>query len=258
MLQLPAKKKVLLLATLMVSGGLKAEETLPDAVKNFSEQQDIKILKKIDASGGAPAWLGQYQDMGVTLFLTPDGKHVVSGYLYDDKGKNLSEAYFQKEIYAPMGREMWKKLNAAHPLKEGADAAPRKVFVFADPFCPYCKTFWAEAQPWVKAGKVQLNTLLVAFLNPNSGRNASAILNAKDPVSAWKEYELSGGKKLPKPDAAATRETVEILQKHQALMDSLGGNATPAIYYLNEENELQQVMGLPNEKQLVEMFGPKP
>lgn len=87
MLQLPAKKKVLLLAALMVSGGLKAEETLPDAVKNFSEQQDIKILKKIDAPGGAPAWLGQYQDMGVTLFLTPDGKHVVSGYLYDDKGK---------------------------------------------------------------------------------------------------------------------------------------------------------------------------
>lgn len=60
MLQLPAKKKVLLLAALMVSGGLKAEETLPDAVKNFSEQQDIKILKKIDAPGGAPAWLGQY------------------------------------------------------------------------------------------------------------------------------------------------------------------------------------------------------
>lgn len=158
----------------------------------------------------------------MTLFLTPDGKHVVSGYLYDEKGTNLSEAFFQKEIYAPMGREMWKKLNAAHPLKEGAESAPRKVFVFSDPFCPYCKQFWAEAQPWVKAGKVQLNTLLVAFLNPNSGRNASAILNAKDPVSAWKEYELSGGKKLPKPEGAASRETVEILQNHQTLMDSLG------------------------------------
>ena len=44
----------------------------------------------------------------MTLFLTPDGKHVVSGYLYDEKGTNLSEAFFQKEIYAPMGREMWK------------------------------------------------------------------------------------------------------------------------------------------------------
>ena len=117
----------------------------------------------------------------------------------------MSEAFFQKEIHALMGREMWKKLNAAHPLKEGAEERPGVVFVFADPFCPYCKQFWALAQPWVKAGKVQLNTLLVAFLNPNSGRNASAILNAKDPVSAWKAYELSGGKKLPKRDRPGNR-----------------------------------------------------
>ena len=251
-------KKLLLISLLVTSGLAQAAEAIPDVVKTFSEQQDIKIIKKIDAPGGAPAWLGQYQDMGVTLFLTPDGKHVISGYLYDEKGKNLSDAYFQKEIYAPLGREMWKHLNAAHPLKEGADTAPRKVFVFADPFCPYCKAFWAEAQPWVKAGKVQLNTLLVAFLNPNSGRNASAILNAKDPVSAWREYELSGGKTLPKPAGGASRENVAVLQQHQQLMDSLGANATPAIYYLNAQNELQQVVGMPDEKQLEEMFGPKP
>ena len=103
-----------------------------------------------------------------------------------------------------------------------------------------------------------LNTLLVAFLNPNSGRNASAILNAKDPVSAWRDYELSGGKKLPKPQGTASRETVDILQKHQTLMDNLGANATPAIYYLNADNELQQVVGMPDEKQLEAMFGPKP
>ena len=93
---------------------------------------------------------------------------------------------FPERDLRPDGPRDVEKLNAAHPLKEGAESAPRKVFVFADPYCPYCKQFWAEAQPWVKAGKVQLNTLLVAFLNPNSGRNASAILNAKDPVSARK------------------------------------------------------------------------
>jgi thiol:disulfide interchange protein DsbG len=117
-----------------------------------------------------------------------------------------SDAYFQKEIYAPLGRNV-ETAQCGASAERGADTAPRKVFVFADPFCPYCKAFWAEAQPWVKAGKVQLNTLLVAFLNPNSGRNASAILNAKDPVSAWREYELSGGKTLPKPAGGASRET---------------------------------------------------
>jgi thiol:disulfide interchange protein DsbG len=46
--------------------------------------------------GGVKGWVGQYQDMGVTLFLTPDGKHVISGYLYDDKGQNLSEGILKK------------------------------------------------------------------------------------------------------------------------------------------------------------------
>ena len=41
-------------------------------------------------------------------------------------------------------------------------------------------------------------------------------------------------------------------------MDGLGANATPAIYYLNEQNELQQVVGMPDAKQLEAMFGPKP
>ena len=77
-------KKLLLLSALTASGLAQAAEAIPDVVKHFSEQQNIKIIKKLDAPGGAPAWLGQYQDMGVTLFLTPDGKHVISGYLYDD------------------------------------------------------------------------------------------------------------------------------------------------------------------------------
>ncbi|WP_336993611.1 thiol:disulfide interchange protein DsbG [Lelliottia amnigena] len=231
---------------------------IPAVVKHFGEQQDIKNIKEIDAPGGIKSWIGQYQDMGVTLFLTPDGKHVISGYLYDEKGKNISEDYFQKEIYIPLGQQMWERLNKTQPLKEGADTASKKVFVFADPFCPYCKKFWSEAQPWVKAGKVQLNTLLVAFLNPKSGPHATAILNAADPVVAWKEYELSGGKTLPKYEGSTSRETFNQLQQHQTLMDDLGASATPAIYYMNDKNELQQVVGMPDQKQLLDMFGPKP
>lgn len=251
-------KSIALMALSIIPTLAFATAPLPDVVKRFSEQQNITIIKEIDAPGGLKSWVGQYQDMGVTLFLTPDGQHVVSGYLYDDKGKNLSEDYFKSEIYIPLGREMWHRLNSAQALKEGPDTAERKVVVFADPFCPYCKTFWSAAQPWVAAGKVQLNTLLVAFLSPQSGRNATAILNAADPVAAWRDYELSGGKKLPPFTGTTPRETFNLLQQHQKLMDDLGANATPAIYYMNDKNELQQVVGMPDEKQLIEMFGPRP
>ena len=135
MLQRLAKKKVLLLSALMVSGLVRAEESLPDVVKHFSEQQDIKIIKKIDAPGGAPAWLGQYQDMGVTLFLTPDGKHVVSGYLYDEKGTNLSEAFSRKRFTPRWAARCGKAQCGASP-EGGRGECPAQSLRLCRPVLP--------------------------------------------------------------------------------------------------------------------------
>ncbi|MGY6028147.1 thiol:disulfide interchange protein DsbG [Phytobacter sp. AG2a] len=233
-----------------------ASEPLPPAVQQI-EKQGIKIIKEVKTDGGLRTWLGQYQDMGVTVWLTPDGKHAISGYLYDEKGSNLSEEVFKSELYIPQGRKLWEKLTAAQGIKEGNPDAKRKVVVFADPFCPYCKQFWAAAQPWITAGKAEVSTLLVAVINPQSGRYASAILSADDPAKAWGAYEASKDKQLP-PFPEKTAKTVfNAIQYHQQLMDETGANATPAIYYMNDKQELQQVVGMPDEKQLEAMFGPK-
>lgn len=233
-----------------------AKDALPPAVQQL-EKQGITIIKEIKTEGGLRSWLGRYQDMGVTVWLTPDGQHAISGYLYNDKGENLSEAIFQQQIYIPEGRKLWEKLSTAQGLKEGSPTAKRKVVVFADPFCPYCKQFWAAAQPWIASGKVELNTLLVAIINPKSGQYASAILNAPDPAKAWSDYELSNGQKIPQSPASTPKKTFSQLQYHQQLMDETGAVATPAIYYMNDKQELQQVVGMPDEKQLEAMFGPK-
>jgi thiol:disulfide interchange protein DsbG len=233
-----------------------ANALLPLAVQQV-EKQGIKIIKEVKTDGGLRTWLGQYQDMGVTIWLTPDGKHAISGYLYDENGKNLSEQVFKDELYIPQGRKLWEKLSAAQGIKEGNPQAKRKVVVFADPFCPYCKQFWAAAQPWITSGKVELNTLLVAVINPQSGRYASAILSADDPAKAWSTYELSNGKTLPAFPETTPKAVFNAVQYHQQLMDETGANATPAIYYMNDKQELQQVVGMPDKKQLESMFGPE-
>ena len=47
--------------------------------------------------------------MGVAIYLTPDGKHAISGWhVTTKKGNNLSEQLFQKELYTPAGQAMWK------------------------------------------------------------------------------------------------------------------------------------------------------
>lgn len=250
---MPYRYLTLLTALPLMAG---ASETLPPAVQHI-EKQGITIIKEIKTPGGLRSWLGEYQGTGVNIWLTPDGQHAISGYLYDAEGSNLSEQVITRELYVPQGRELWKKLSATAGIREGNPAAKRQVVVFADPFCPYCKQFWAAAQPWLKSGKVQLNTLLVAVMNPQSGPHATAILNAADPAKTWSDYELSNGKTLPPFPEQTPKAIFNALQYHQRLMDETGANATPAIYYMNEKQELQQVVGMPTEQQLQAMFGEK-
>ena len=229
-------------------------EELPAPVKAI-EKQGITIIKPFEAPGGVKGWLGKYQDMGVTIYLTPDGKHAISGYMYDEQGKNLSEQVIQKEIYAPAGRELWQQMEKAHWLLDGKKDAPRIIYVFADPFCPYCLQFWQQARPWVESGKVQLRTLLVGVIKPESTGAAAAILATSDPAKSWQDYEQSGGKVAPKAPQSASPDHLKTLKSNQAIMDALGASATPAIYYMDNQNELQPVAGLPNNEQLNIMMG---
>ncbi len=102
-------KRSLLLTLLPL---LAHAEELPAPVKAI-EKQGITIIKPFDAPAGMKGYLGKYQDMGVAIYVTPDGKHAISGYMYDEKGQNLSEQLFQKEIYTPAGQEMWKRMEKA-------------------------------------------------------------------------------------------------------------------------------------------------
>lgn len=246
-------KRLLMLTLLPLT--LHAED-LPAPVKAI-EKQGITIIKSFDAPGGMKGYLGKYQEMGVTIYVTPDGKHAISGYMYDDAGTNLSEKLFNQELYGPAGRELWKRMEKAEWILDGQKTAPRVVYVFADPYCPYCKQFWQQARPWVESGKVQIRTLMVGVIKPESPAAAAAILSAKDPAKSWHEYEQSNGKMtlaLPKTIPPAIMRSLNLNQK---IMDDLGANATPAIYYMNEENVLQQAVGLPDAEKLKTIMGEK-
>lgn len=231
-------------------------DELPPPVKAI-EKQGITIIKQFDAPGGMKGYLGKYQDMGVTIYLTPDGKQAISGYMYDGKGNNLSEQMIQKELYGPQGRALWQQMEKSTWLLDGKKDAPKVIYVFADPFCPYCRQFHEMARPWVESGKVQLRTLLVGVIKPESQATAAAILTSADPAKTWHDYEQSGGKlKLETPASVAPAQ-MKILNDNEKLMDTLGASATPAIYYLNDQQMLQQVAGLPDAENLKAMMGDK-
>src|ERR1700754_2175348 len=74
------------------------------------------------------------------------------------------------------------QLEHAHWVLDGSAKAPRTVYVFTDPNCPYCNKFWGDARPWVDSGKVQLRHIMVAVIAPTSAGKAATPLTDRDPA----------------------------------------------------------------------------
>ncbi|NIY46488.1 thiol:disulfide interchange protein DsbG [Cedecea colo] len=236
---------------------LAAEATLPAPIAAL-QKQGFELKGEFKAPGNLQGYAMQYQGQGTTVYLTPDKQHAIMGNLVDAAGKNLSDEQVEKWVYAPMAKEMWQKLEKNHWIAAGKADAPHIVYVFADPYCPYCTQFWQKAQPWLKSGKVQLRVLMVGMLRPDSAQKAAAIMMAEDPAKTLADYENSLGKMALKAPTTITPQITEALKNNLALMDELGGSATPSIYYLNKEGRLQQHQGMPDDETLQAMMGDKP
>lgn len=246
------------LSLALVAGhALAADPQLPPPIEAL-QKQGFELKGEFKAPGDLQGYAMQYQGQGTTVYLTPDKQHAIMGNMVDAGGKNLSDAQVEKWVYAPLAKEMWQKLEKHRWIAAGRANAPRIVYAFADPYCPYCTQFWQQAQPWLKSGKVQLRVLMVGMLRPDSAPKAAAIMMAKDPAKTLAGFENSQGKlALKKPDSIPA-EITDALKNNLGLMDELGGSATPSIYYLNDGGRLQQHQGLPDAETLQTIMGGKP
>ncbi len=191
----------------------------------------------------------------MAIYVTPDGKHAISGYMYDEKGQNLSEQLFQKEIYTPAGQEMWKRMEKSAWLLDG-----KKTRRSSCTFSPIRSARIASSSGSRRARGLMREKCSFAHcwfgvIKPESPDTAAAILATKDPAKTWHDYEQSGGKMTLTLPATPAADAMRTLNENQKLMDDLGANVTPAIYYMNKEGQLQQVVGLPDAQKLKVMMG---
>lgn len=222
----------------------------------------VEVIGTFKAPGGVTGYAAIAQQQPLALYLTADGKQVIVGPMFDAQGNNLSEAPLDRLVSKPMTERNWKALESSHWIADGRSAAARIVYVFTDPNCPYCNKFWNDARPWVRAGTVQLRHVMVGILGPTSAGKAAALLGAPDPAAALARHEqgyTSGGaaggvvEMTPIPAALGAE-----LEANQALMERLGSQATPTIFFKDGSGKLQRVQGAPAADALVRMFGPKP
>ncbi|EHM2355250.1 thiol:disulfide interchange protein DsbG [Salmonella enterica subsp. enterica serovar Bonariensis] len=252
--------KTLILLTLSLLPALALAQNAPlPAPLAALEKQGLELKGEFTLKPDFKGYVMEFDGQGTTVFLTPDQKHAFVGNLVDSDGHNLSTPWIEKYVYTPLAHEMWQKLEKSSWIEDGKDNAPQKIYVFFDPFCPYCTEFWQKARPWVDSGKVQLRLIPVGILRPDSYLKAAAIMMSKEPVKALHDYESSHWKvPLDKP-ASIPPDITAALQSNLQLMEKLGSNATPAIYYMSPEDQLQQQMGLPPDDDTMDtIMGGKP
>lgn len=219
------------------------------------EAKGAKVTGSFDAPNGLKGYAAQFQNRGVALYLTPDGKHVLVGSLFDEQGQDLSEAPLEKLVYGPMAKQVWAKLDKTAWIADGKADAPRVVYLFSDPNCPYCNMFWQQARPWVDSGKVQLRHIMVGIIRADSPAKSAALLASADPQKALQAHESAGKASTLKPLAKIPAQVQAKLDANLALMEELGLSATPAIFYLDDKGQLQTQQGAPRPEMLGKILG---
>lgn len=258
---------VALCATALAAGA----DELPPALQAL-QKQGITIVGTFPSKTGLKAYAAMAGGQAAALYVTPNGA-VIAGSALDANGQELDAAVLDAAVHKPLAETAWKRLESSRWIADGMADAPRVVYVFTDPNCPYCAKLWLDARPWVESGKVQLRHVLVGILTPTSAGKAAALLTAKDPSAAFRAYEganapktakamAGGARPRPLADAALTplatipQAVAAQLEGNANLMVSLGMRATPGVVWRDAKGAVQKRTGAP-ESALTEIFGPR-
>ncbi len=221
--------------------------TAKPSVLTELQKQGLEILGEFDAPGGLRGFAGAAGQQPGAVYLTPDGKHAVVGTLLDAKGNDVSAPVLQRMVVEPLSKRTWSQLEKSAWVADGRADAPRIVYAFMDPNCPYCHRFWKAARRWVDTGKVQLRHILVGVIREDSAHKAAVILSAASPSEAFtlnEQRQAQGGIAALAviPEALRAR-----LDANERLMMDLGVHGTPGVAYRDEAGLVQVVSGPPPE-----------
>ncbi len=243
------------LGLLSMAMGAQAKDW-PAPIKAL-EAKGVEVIGTFDAPGGLSGYAGMIEQQPLAIYLTADGKQAIVGSMIDAEGVDLSQEPLNRLVSKPMTEKVWKLLEGSSWIADGAKNAPRVIYTFTDPNCPYCNKFWKDARPWIKAGKVQVRHVIVAILGPTSPGKAAALLSAQDPQAALTQHEQQHGSGGIKPLAQVSPKVRAQLDANQMLMEQLGFSATPTTLYKDGNGNLKNMQGAPSAEMLGRILGPR-
>ena len=209
--------------------------------KNLAER--LPALSKIDEVSKTPM-NGLYEiRVDSDIFYTDaEGNFLIQGNLIDTKGKrNLTE-------------ERITKLSAIDfddlPLKDAFTQVrgngKRKLAVFEDPNCGYCKRFERDLE---KINDVTIHTFLIPILSADSTEKSKNIWCAKDKNKAWLDWMMRD-----QTPAKASCDTAA-LERNLAFSKKYKITGTPTVFFANGTRVPGAISAPEIEKQLASAAG---
>jgi len=226
-------------AALTLSFGACAQ----DATIRKALAERIPQMEKIDEVR-ATAMPGLYEvRIGTDLFYSDaKGNYLIQGELIDTKARrNLTEDRINKLTAVDF---------SALPLKDAVTIVrgdgKRKLAVFEDPNCGYCKRFERDLQ---NVDNVTVYLFLYPILSPDSAEKSRNIWCAKDKATTWHDFMLRD--KAPNTASCDT----SALQRNLAFGKKYKITGTPTLIFANGARAPGAISAQDVEKRLAEAGG---
>ncbi len=167
-----------LLAVALLAAALVASAQEATIRKNLAER--IPALQKIDEISKTPM-PGLYEvryNGSEIIYTDAEGNHLLQGNLIDTRARrNLTEERIEKLTAVAFDDLPFKD---SFTIVRGN--GKRRLAVFEDPNCGYCKRFERDLQ---KVDNVTVHMFLIPILGRDSPEKSRNVLCAKDKAKAW-------------------------------------------------------------------------
>jgi thiol:disulfide interchange protein DsbC len=190
--------------------------------KNITERYpELKAIDEVNKA--ALPGLYEVRINGTEIYYTDaKGDYLVVGNLYDTKlRRNLTEERVDKLTAVKFDSLPFKD---AFTIVRGN--GERKLAVFEDPNCGYCKRFERDLQT---INNVTVYMFLYPILGPDSGEKSKAIWCAKDRGQVWQDWmvrEQAIPASVQMCDTNALKRNVELGRAHKI-------NGTPTLIFVD-------------------------
>lgn len=217
-------KSIFALAGLMLAASLTAtpaaqasEQVIRKALTESFPGAQITSVRKTPYGGLFEVYLD-----GQLIYMDARGQHVFAGDVIELKSRrNLTQ-----ERLARLQAVDWKVFPLDQAIKSVRGKGERKIVLFSDVDCPFCRRFEAELE---KMDNLTVYTFLypIESLHPKAVQTSRQIWCAPNRNKAWDDYISKGT--IPSNDGKCANP----IDATVALGNRLGVSGTPTIFFAN-------------------------